>query len=53
MGSTTLQPCEELRFEVGVGAEMTVELTNGMAEIFGAEMAPRRKYTFSGTQQAV
>jgi len=32
---------------------MTVELTNGMAEIFGAEMALRRKYAFSGTQQAI
>ena len=50
---TILQPLEEFRFEVVAGAEMTVKLKDGAAEIFGSEMAMHREYRFSGTQQAV
>ena len=53
MVATTLQPEEEFRFEVGAGLTMSVTLVQGTAEIFGAEMAEARAYSFSGTQQAV
>lgn len=48
----TLQPEEEWRFEVDYGAKVEVVLAQGRAEIFGTELAPSKKYTFSGAKLA-
>ena len=36
----------ELRFEVEAGAEVTLELKEGKAELFGTELNKSKKYTF-------
>lgn len=43
----------EFRFEVDPSNTVTVTLITGTAEIFGAELALKRAYSFCGTKQAV
>mmetsp|Transcript_67924 Transcript_67924/g.112909 ORF Transcript_67924/g.112909 Transcript_67924/m.112909 type:complete len:423 (-) Transcript_67924:33-1301(-) len=49
--SHTLAKEQELRFEVAAGSTVTVTLTSGTAEIFGAEMALQHAFSFSGSHQ--
>ena len=54
--TVTLQPFQEYRFETPLLAAdpVTVTLSKGRAEIFGAELAPGRAYTFPpGKAEAV
>lgn len=43
----------EWRFEVAFGSSIDVKLVRGTAEIFGTELSPGHKYTFTGTKSAV
>lgn len=43
----------EYRFEVDHDATATIKLISGTAEVFGAELAPNREYTFSGQKVAI
>jgi len=52
--ATSLSASQEYRFEVAAGAVVTLRLTSGSAEMFGAELAPQRPYAFTGpTHEAV
>jgi len=54
MATTSLSASQEYRFEVAAGAVVTLRLTSGSAEMFGAELAPQRPYAFTGpTHEAV
>ncbi|XP_074653182.1 polyribonucleotide 5'-hydroxyl-kinase Clp1-like [Tubulanus polymorphus] len=44
-----LEADTELRFEVESGAQVTIELVEGKAEIFGSELAIGKKYVFSSS----
>ena len=44
---------DEFRFDVSPSEMVSLTLTSGAAEVFGAEMVANRVYAFSGTQQAV
>ncbi|XP_064613711.1 polyribonucleotide 5'-hydroxyl-kinase Clp1-like isoform X2 [Liolophura sinensis] len=49
-----LEKDSELRFEVEHGAEVQLELLDGMAEIFGSELTRKKKYILvSGSKVAV
>ncbi|XP_023931897.1 polyribonucleotide 5'-hydroxyl-kinase Clp1-like [Lingula anatina] len=43
-----LEPDTELRFEVEAGATVQLELTKGLAEVFGTELILNKKCTFQG-----
>ena len=55
--SSSTQPLsqgQEFRFEVASGDSVSVQLMNGMAELFGAEMALQKPYVFTGpTHEAI
>lgn len=44
---------EELRFEVPEDSTVTIELISGNAEMFGAELALKKSYSFTGCQVAI
>ncbi|KAI9821748.1 MAG: Cleavage polyadenylation factor subunit clp1 [Pycnora praestabilis] len=48
-----LQKGSEWRFEVTFGSQIEVKILSGTAEIFGTELAPGQKYTFTGTKAAI
>ncbi|CAH1238295.1 polyribonucleotide 5'-hydroxyl-kinase Clp1-like [Branchiostoma lanceolatum] len=49
-----LEKDTELRFEVETGGTITLELSEGMAEVFGTELVKNKKFTFgSGAKVAV
>ncbi|KAG1687795.1 Polyribonucleotide 5'-hydroxyl-kinase Clp1 [Nymphon striatum] len=49
-----LEANSELRFEVATKEKVTVEIVDGLAEIFGTELVKNKKYTFSnGAKLAV
>jgi len=51
---TGLSQGQEFRFEVAEGETVSIKLLGGMAELFGAEMAPARQYQFVGpTHEAI
>lgn len=43
----------EFRFEVDFNQTVSFKLTSGTAEVFGAELAPGREYSFSGQKLAI
>uniref|UniRef100_A0A0N5A978 Protein CLP1 homolog n=1 Tax=Syphacia muris TaxID=451379 RepID=A0A0N5A978_9BILA len=50
----TLKEDNELRFEVGSKGDVTLELIEGKAEVFGSELVLNKKYTFGpGSRVAV
>ena len=48
-----LAPRTEFRFETEPETSVTITLASGTAEVFGAELVPRRPYTFADAQLAV
>ncbi|KOS20582.1 mRNA cleavage and polyadenylation factor CLP1 [Escovopsis weberi] len=46
--TVTLSPAWEWRFEIPIGASLTVKLLSGTAEKDGVELAPRTAYTLAG-----
>eukprot|EP00058_Branchiostoma_floridae_P009643 XP_002595131.1 hypothetical protein BRAFLDRAFT_118599 [Branchiostoma floridae] len=49
-----LEKDTELRFEVETGGTITLELSEGLAEVFGTELVKNKKFTFgSGAKVAV
>eukprot|EP01097_Dermamoeba_algensis_P005002 TRINITY_DN3188_c0_g1_i1.p1 TRINITY_DN3188_c0_g1~~TRINITY_DN3188_c0_g1_i1.p1 ORF type:complete len:423 (-),score=70.73 TRINITY_DN3188_c0_g1_i1:217-1485(-) len=49
----SLQKEHELRVEVAINQTASLTMSRGTAEIFGAEIAENRKYTFTGVNIAV
>ncbi len=41
-----LEEDQELRFEVAQGGDVTLELIEGVAEVFGSEVVQHKKYSF-------
>ncbi|ODQ77812.1 hypothetical protein BABINDRAFT_163200 [Babjeviella inositovora NRRL Y-12698] len=52
-GSFTLKAGEEWRVEVSFENKVVIKVTDGIAEVFGTELANNRTYTFTGTKISV